>query len=113
MAAMNVLFVCTLNRARSVVAEQLYRRTSGLRVRSAGVDARAAHQLDEADLAWADQVLVFEPAHARWITDTFAGELPPIIDAGVPDEFSAQDPALVAALYDALEQILGPVDGVC
>ena len=105
----NVLFVCTLNRARRVVAERLYRRVAGLRVRSAGIDARAAHQLDEADLAWADQFIVFEPAHVRGITDTFAGDLPPIIDVGVPDDFVAQDPRLEATLRKALEPVLGQV----
>ena len=92
-----------------MVAERLYRRTSGLRVRCAGVDARAAHRLDVADLAWADRIIVFEPAHVRWITDTFDGDVPPIIDVGVPDDFVAQDPRLEATLREALEPVLGPV----
>ncbi|GDY15002.1 protein-tyrosine-phosphatase [Planctomycetota bacterium] len=105
---MNVLFVCTLNKARSVTAAMLYRRTPGLSVRSAGINERAAHQLSTDDLVWADQVIVFEPAHARWIRDTFTGDLPPIVDASVPDEFSPGDPALAAELHDALTSILGP-----
>jgi len=57
---MNVFFDCTLNKARSVVAERLYRRTPGLSVRSAGTSDRSAHQLTEADLVWADKVVVFD-----------------------------------------------------
>lgn len=112
---MNALFVCTLNEARSVTAERLYRGTPGLQVRSAGTSDRAAHQLDEDDLAWADRVVVFEPGHERWIRDTFTGDLLEIVDAGVPDEFNAGAPALVAALRDALEPLFGDrgVDDAC
>jgi predicted protein tyrosine phosphatase len=105
--AVNVLFVCTLNKARSVAAERLYRRTPGLSVRSAGIDERAAHQVNEANLVWADRVVVFEDKHERWLRDTFAGDLPEIIDIGVPDEYAVTDPALVTALRDALVPILG------
>ena len=71
-----VLFVCTLNKARSVVAERMYRGTLGMQVRSAGTSERAAHQVNEADLAWADRVVVFEVEQERWIRATFAGDLP-------------------------------------
>ena len=104
---MNVLFVCTLNKARSATAERLYRRTPGLSVRSAGTSDRAAHQINEADLAWADRVVVFEVEQERWIRATFAGDLPEIVDVGVADEFNADDPELVAELTDALSPVLG------
>ena len=105
---MKILFVCTLNHARSRVAEQLYRGTGGMQVRSAGTSDRAAHQLTEHDLAWADRVVVFEPAHERWIRATFTGDLPEIVDASVPDQFNAGDPALIATLREALDPLLGP-----
>ena len=104
---MNVLFVCTLNKARSVTAERLYRRTPGLSVRSAGTSLRSAHQMNEADLAWADRVLVFEAEHERWIRDTFGGDLPEILNVGVPDDYTVDDPALEAELVDALLPLLG------
>jgi len=103
----NVLFVCTLNKARSATAERLYRRAPGLSVRSAGTSDRAAHQINEADLAWADRVVVFEVEQERWIRATFAGDLPEIVDVGVADEFNADDPELVAELTDALSPVLG------
>ena len=104
---MNVIFVCTLNKARSVAAERLYRRTPGLSVRSAGTSDRAAHQVTEADLAWADKVVVFEPGHEQWIRTTFDGDLPEIVDAGVPDNRTVNDPALEAELVEALVPLLG------
>ena len=104
---MNVLFVCTLNKARSVVAARLYRRTPGLAVRSAGTSDRAAHQVTAHDLRWADRVIVFEPAHARWLRATFAAPLPEIVDAGVDDAYTATDPELVDELCAALTPLLG------
>lgn len=105
--AVNVLFVCTLNHARSVVAERLYRRTPGLNVRSGGIDSRAAHQVNEQDLLWADRIVVFEPAHEAWIRDTFAGDLPEIIDLGIPDDFTVDDPRLAVELRESLAPVLG------
>lgn len=104
---MNVLFVCTLNHARSVAAERLYRGVPGLSVRSAGTDARATHPVTDQDLLWAERVIVFEPAQEAWIRTTFAGDLPDIIDVGVPDGHSLHDPRLEAELCDALESVLG------
>ena len=104
---MNVLFVCTLNRARSVAAERLYRRTPGLSVRSGGVDDRATHQVNEQDLAWADQIFVFDSSHEAWIRNTFAGDVPEIIVLGIPDDFTVDDPLLEAELRESLEPVLG------
>ena len=104
---MNVLFVCTLNRARSVAAERLYRRTPGLTVRSSGIDVRAAHQVNEHDLVWAEQIFVFEAAHESWIRNTFSGDLPAIIDLGIPDDFIVDDPHLSRELRDVLQPLLG------
>jgi predicted protein tyrosine phosphatase len=104
----NLLFVCTLNKARSTTAASLYRRTPGISVRSAGTSDRAVHQLNETDLIWADRVVVFEAEHELWIRATFEGDLPEIAQAGIPDEYNAGDPALVAELSEALTPLLGP-----
>ena len=59
-ARLKVLFVCAMNKQRSVTAERLYRNDPRLEVRSAGVNAKAARRLSEADLNWADLVYVME-----------------------------------------------------
>ncbi len=105
---MNILFVCTLNKGRSVAAERLYRRVPGLSIRSAGTSDRAAHRVCEDDLAWADRVVVFEVAHERWIRDTFSGSLPEIVDVGIADGFKVDDPVLAEELIAVLSPLLGP-----
>jgi predicted protein tyrosine phosphatase len=104
---MNILFVCTLNKARSVTAAKMYRRTPGIAVRSAGISDRSQHQLVEDDLAWADRVITFESKHEKWIRETFTGDFPEIIDVGIPDHFTADAPELVHELMEVLTPILG------
>jgi predicted protein tyrosine phosphatase len=79
-----------------------------MQVRSAGTSERAAHQVTEGDLAWADRVVVFEADQERWIRAAFTGDLPEIIDVGVPDDFAADSPAMRAELVEALSPVLGP-----
>ncbi len=104
---MNILFVCTLNKARSVTAVKLYRRTPGLTVRSAGISDRAVHQLNEHDLAWAELVITFESKHEKWIRGTYMGDLPEIIHVGIPYNFTADAPELISELIEVLTPILG------
>lgn len=95
---MNILFVCTANISRSYVAEALLRnelkqkQAGGHHVRSAGIMAVPGGRADpkmvefltkagidpgqheprpvgEADLQWADRVIVMEGAHAMHIAD--------------------------------------------
>jgi len=97
---MNILFVCTANISRSFMAEKLMqheidrRRLKGISVKSAGVFAspgapadpvmiaylvdhqinasdHLSRQLQEADIVWADHILVMEKAHAEEIIRTW------------------------------------------
>ena len=93
---MNVLFVCTANISRSYLAERLFKhevdkhRLDDIAVSSSGIlaipgcspdpkmvgyletlgispDGHQSRQLDEADVAWADMILVMEKSHYRRI----------------------------------------------
>ena len=52
--------------------------------------------------------MTFGPEHAAWIHATFTGDLPKIIDLGITDEFTANDPVLVSDLEETLTSYLGP-----
>ena len=103
---MRVLFVCTLNRARSVTAERLFRRQPGLQVRSAGISERATHPITSDDLIWADLVVVFESEQEKRIRQTFSGDLPTIVSAGIPDDYQVDDPELCAELQEVIPSLL-------
>jgi predicted protein tyrosine phosphatase len=104
---MNVLFVCTLNKARSIAAESMYRGVRGLSVRSAGISERAAHPLATGDLSWADLIIVFESLHESWIRAHLTGERPKIINIAVPDGYGARNPEMLALLRESLTPHLG------
>jgi predicted protein tyrosine phosphatase len=92
---LRILFVCAMNKQRSVTAEQLYRQDARLEVRSAGVRSESNRRVSEDDLRWADVVFAMEREHKVWIRMRFEGlELPPIEVLDIPDDYECMDPHL-------------------
>ena len=103
-ARLKILFVCAMNKQRSVTAERLYRNDARLEVRSAGVRTEAKRRISEADLKWADVVYVMERGHKSRILERFVGiALPPIDVLDVPDDFEVMDPELQELLRSLLD----------
>ncbi len=99
-----VLFVCAMNKQRSVTAERLYRNDARLEVRSAGVRSDALRRISESDLIWADIVFVMEADHKRRIHSQFSHlDLPRIDNLDIPDEFEVMDPELQVILKSMLD----------
>lgn len=105
---LNVLFICSRNQWRSPTAEQVFRRHPQLNVRSAGTSASARKQVGEADLAWADVVLVMETKHkARLMqehAELLAGKRLHVLD--IPDDYRFMDAELVELLQQAVPPLL-------
>jgi protein-tyrosine phosphatase len=96
---LKILFICAMNKRRSVTAEQLYRNDARVEVRSAGLRTGANRRVSEGDLRWADVVFVMERDHKQRIAMRFEGlELPRMDVLDIPDEFELMDPALVEML---------------
>ena len=92
---LRILFVCAMNKQRSVTAERLYCQDARLEVRSAGVRSDANRRVSEADLRWADVVFCMEREHKIWITTRFQDiELPRIDVLDIPDDYACMDPHL-------------------
>src|SRR4051812_17154960 len=68
---LRVLFVCAMNKQRSLTADHLYRNDARLEVRSAGVRSEASRRVSEEDLRWADVVFATENEHKLWISTRF------------------------------------------
>ena len=101
---LRILFVCAMNKQRSVTAELLYRNDARLEVRSAGVRSDANRRVEEEDLRWADVVFTMEREHKHWITMRFqALALPRIEVLDIPDEFECMDPQLQEILRLTLD----------
>jgi predicted protein tyrosine phosphatase len=92
---LRVLFVCAMNKRRSVTAERLFQNDPRLEVRSAGVRSDANRRVSEKTIRWADVIFVMEREHKLWLTTRFEGtDLPRIEVLGIPDEFECMSPAL-------------------
>lgn len=102
---LKVLFVCALNKKRSVTAERMFRNDPRLEVRSAGVRAEAPRRIGAADLEWADVVFAMEREHKQWIQTRFRDlDLPAIEVLDIPDEYDVMD----SSLQEILAGLVGP-----
>ena len=106
---LRVLFVCSRNQWRSPTAEQVWRRHPQVQVRSAGTSAGARRVVGEADLAWADVVIVMEDRHKARLQgehrELLAGKPVHVLD--IPDEYRYMDPELVELLDAPVAELLG------
>ncbi len=101
---LRVLFVCAMNKRRSVTAERIYQKDARVEVRSAGVRSEANRRVSEADLEWADVVFAMEREHKSWLSTRFEDlDLPPIEVLDIPDEYEVMDPHLQEILRMTLD----------
>ncbi len=107
MNRLNVLFVCSKNQWRSPTAEVIYRNDFRINVRSAGTSSSARKQISQANIDWADLILVMESKHKkRIIRDRNYLDLPEIIVLDIPDEYQYMDEELVSIIKLSVENIL-------
>ena len=108
-ARLHVLFVCSRNQWRSPTAEHVWRRHPRVSARSAGTSPTARHPVSEADIAWADVVLVMEDKHKSRLMaayrDLLATRRLHVLD--IPDDYRYGDPELVALLGESVASVLG------
>jgi predicted protein tyrosine phosphatase len=101
---LKILFVCAMNRRRSVTAERIYRNDARLEPRSAGTREGSPRRVSARDLEWADIVFVMERRQKAWILESFRDlELPRIEVLDIPDDFELMAPELQALLRAQLD----------
>lgn len=105
---LKVLFVCSRNQWRSPTAERVFRRHPLMAVRSVGTSPNARRTIGEADLRWADVVMVMESGHRDRIRAAFPrlAEHPQIHVLEIPDDYRFMDPELVEILEEVMPALL-------
>lgn len=95
-----ILFICSLNRIRSLTAEHLFKDYPGIKVRSAGTQDNARIVVGHESLQWADIVFVMERHHKEKIERQFPDEsrTKRILVLDIPNGFEYMDPELVEML---------------
>lgn len=104
---MNVLFICSQNKWRSLTAESIFRRYDGIATRSAGTSRKARRQVNVADIQWADLIFAMEEKHFSRMRANFRDELKHktvhVLD--IPDDYKFMDPELI----DLITEIVTPI----
>lgn len=68
---MNLLFLCSQNRRRSLTAEKLFDGYNGHKARSAGTEQNARVKVTPGLLGWADIIFCMEKKHVRRLKEKY------------------------------------------
>ncbi len=103
-----LLFICSQNRWRSLTAERRFDGHPTVEARSAGTEPGARTRVDAGHLGWADVIFVMEKKHAARLRAKFSDELrgKPVINLRIPDNYQFQDAALIELLRTQLHTYL-------
>lgn len=104
---MNILFVCTINKMRSLTAEKIFQTDNRFSVKSAGTDKGATTYISRDLLEWADFVLVMERKHRNEIRKLYPDlyQMKRIICLYIPDDYDFMDAGLIELLKSKFEYI--------
>ncbi len=102
---MKILFVCGINKKRSLTAQTIYRNDPRIEVRSAGVSPSSKTKLTEANIEWADLILVMEKKYKERIMEIFKkrNNLPRIKSLEIPDEYDYMNEELIQMIKSSTE----------
>ena len=103
---MRLLFVCARNRLRSPTAERVFAGVAGIQTESAGVASDADNAVTPELIAWADVILVMEPAHRAKLAKAFPTALrgKRVVCLDIADNYAYMDPALVRLLWERVKR---------
>jgi predicted protein tyrosine phosphatase len=103
-----LLFVCGRNKWRSPTAEALFARYDGIETQSAGVSKDADTPVSSEAIAWADIILVMEPAHRDKLSRDFGPLLRSkrVVVLGIADDYRFMQPELIALLEERVRRFV-------
>lgn len=97
---MNVLFICSRNRIRSLTAERVFAEVEGWTVRSAGTQPDARVLVTTALVAKSDVILVMEKSHLARLRRRFGRMLDGkrVVSLHIPDDYTFMQVELIDEL---------------
>ncbi|HTF82066.1 MAG TPA: hypothetical protein VL947_10085 [Cytophagales bacterium] len=101
---MNVLFVCSRNRWRSLTAETVFAGNQDHLVKSAGTENEARIKVSEKLILWSDLIFVMEKKHRDRLREKFGSltDDKDIVILDIPDAYRYMDPELIEMLKSAV-----------
>lgn len=105
---MNILFVCSQNKCRSLTAEKIFNGVNGHNVRSAGTEKNSRIKVTPGLIGWADMIFCFEKKHLRRLREKYSDEISEkdIVTLNIPDDYEYMDEELQDILRSYVEEYL-------
>lgn len=105
---LQILFVCSQNKLRSLTAEKIFSGTNHCQVKSAGTGAGARIRITKGMIGWADKIFAMEKNHLNLLRHKYREELAgkPLICLHIPDDYEYMDPELIRLLKIKLSPYL-------
>ena len=105
---MNILFVCSQNKRRSLTAEKLFDGVNGHSVRSAGTEKNSRVKVTPGLIGWADMIFCFEKNHLRRLREKYSEEIggKSVVTLNIPDDFEYMDEEVQDILRSYVEEYL-------
>jgi len=105
---LNILFVCSRNKWRSLTAETIFKNHSDHQIKSAGTEPSARIKINAKMIIWADLIFVMEKRHRQRISERFPAEVDgkEIITLGIPDDYQYMDEDLIEELISKVSDYL-------
>ncbi|RZL45988.1 MAG: protein tyrosine phosphatase [Pedobacter sp.] len=105
---MNILFVCSRNKWRSLTAETIFQNHPIHDVKSAGTSASARIKINSKMIIWADLIFVMEKRHKQILNENFRDEIngKDLIILDIPDDYQYMDEELISAIETKVSSYL-------
>jgi len=104
--AINVLFLCSQNKRRSLTAEKIFEKHNKYSVRSAGTESNSRVKVTRGMLGWAEVIFCMEKKHVRRLQEKYKDIIggKEIICLNIGDDYAFMDMELVAILECCLDK---------
>lgn len=105
---MELLFVCSRNKRRSLTAERIFNGRDGIRAYSAGTEPGARVKLTPGMLLCSDVIFCMEKKHLRRIREKYPDIVAEkrVVCLNIPDDFEYMDEELIELLESGVSEYL-------
>ena len=105
---MNLLFLCSQNKCRSLTAEKLFDGFDGNRARSAGTENNSRVKVTAGLLGWADIIFCMEKKNVRRIKEKYSDivSCKKVVCLNINDDYKFMDEELQELLESSVEGYL-------
>lgn len=106
---MNILFVCSQNKRRSLTAEKILNGINGHQVRSAGTEKNSRIKVTPGLVGWADLIFCFEKKHLQRLREKYSEELydKKIVTMNVGDDYEFMNEELQEIIRGFFDEYVG------